>query len=353
MGTIRFMLAMSVLLAHAYKPIFFDGKLSVQIFYLISGFLISFILVDLKSYANNILFYKNRFLRIYPLYFLVAIISMIVFIFAEIFLNGWHYNNFFIESNLLLKVYSVLVNITILGQDSVFFLNPLSIQHIDLVEMKEFPFQNILIIPPSWTLSLEIYFYLLAPFIVRNKFILITVFLLASLLKMSLVLCGIGLDRPFNYQFFPAELSIFLLGAISHQFWKPLLQNIQANSLIHLSNYIFIIALGSCVLGQFYLKTPLVDYLVIILFAFALPFLFEFQRKSRIDRKIGDLSYPIYIWHWIIIILVSFIMPKLGLSNELLRVLLIALFTIIASIISNNYILNKIDLIREKNKSLN
>ena len=84
MGILRFLLALSVAVAHA--P---GGKLSgfgllnaytaVQAFYIISGFLITMVLNERKSYRSAINFYTSRYLRLWPAYLVVALLSLILF----------------------------------------------------------------------------------------------------------------------------------------------------------------------------------------------------------------------------------------------------------------------------------
>ena len=50
MGTIRLLLALGVVFTHSYGYLFTGGKLSVQIFYMISGYLMSLILINQKTY---------------------------------------------------------------------------------------------------------------------------------------------------------------------------------------------------------------------------------------------------------------------------------------------------------------
>ena len=53
MGSIRTLLALAVVFNHATGDFVFVGPvLAVELFYIISGFLISFILVEAKSYSN-------------------------------------------------------------------------------------------------------------------------------------------------------------------------------------------------------------------------------------------------------------------------------------------------------------
>jgi peptidoglycan/LPS O-acetylase OafA/YrhL len=84
MGTIRLLLALSVVIAHAV-PLFgltlVGGKLAVQSFFVISGFYMSLILSEKypSGVAGTWLFYGNRFLRIYPLYWIALLLSVAAF----------------------------------------------------------------------------------------------------------------------------------------------------------------------------------------------------------------------------------------------------------------------------------
>ena len=74
MGTLRTIFAIAVVLAHVWPggPVFVGGQNAVRLFYIISGFLISFVLVERKSYPSVRSFYVNRYLRLYPVYVVVA-----------------------------------------------------------------------------------------------------------------------------------------------------------------------------------------------------------------------------------------------------------------------------------------
>src|ERR1700722_19729617 len=79
MGLLRTLLALSVVFDHAWPDgaVLVGGQIAVQCFYIMSGFLISYILVERRSYASTSAFYINRYLRLYPIYFVVAILSLI------------------------------------------------------------------------------------------------------------------------------------------------------------------------------------------------------------------------------------------------------------------------------------
>ena len=87
------------------KPIFGSGEQGVRIFFVLSGFLITFLLFKEKSVNQNISiknFYIRRTLRIWPLYYLIIILGLLilpnissVFQFCgSYFLNFTFLNNF-------------------------------------------------------------------------------------------------------------------------------------------------------------------------------------------------------------------------------------------------------------------
>src|SRR5687767_10319648 len=94
MGIIRFLLAASVVLAHA-GPIsgftLVDSDVAVKAFYIISGFYMALILNEKYIDSNNSysLFITNRFLRIYPLYWIVLLLTIL---FSIILVDSNHSN---------------------------------------------------------------------------------------------------------------------------------------------------------------------------------------------------------------------------------------------------------------------
>ena len=75
---------------------------------------------------------------------------------------------------------------------------------------------------------------------------------------------------------------------------------------------------------------------LIALFILFLPYLFTFQSKNPWDRKVGELSYPIYICHFLVIWTFRFILDRLGIEyNSLIGSLIIVLITVIFSQIIN------------------
>jgi len=76
MGSIRLFLACAVLISHAtaLEISLLPGHAAVQVFFIISGFYMSFILSE-KHKTDAILFYTNRLFRLFPSYLLVLVLS--------------------------------------------------------------------------------------------------------------------------------------------------------------------------------------------------------------------------------------------------------------------------------------
>ena len=84
MGTLRFLLALSVVVGHAYQGQLFGQQVlfaitAVQGFYIVSGFLITMVLNTRKEYLNIKNFYVSRYLRLWPTYLVVAALSISLF----------------------------------------------------------------------------------------------------------------------------------------------------------------------------------------------------------------------------------------------------------------------------------
>ena len=153
----------------------------------------------------------------------------------------------------------------------------------------------------SWTLSLEIMFYLLAPFILKSKKAIVYILILSILLRGVLIFNGIGMTGGFIYRFFPLELGLFLLGALSHQIINPFFRKFLKNKFDFISKcatgfIIIYIFLFSFIPGIVINTLIIVGFLII-----NLPFIFNFQNIYNWDAFIGKFSYPIYICHWMIL----------------------------------------------------
>ena len=131
MGTLRFLLAISVVFFHfnELESRMVGGSMAVQSFYVISGFYMALILNEKYSTGKGSysLFLSNRLLRLYPLYLLVFVMTVVSYLIDDTFLD---YTSPFLQNlsehkskfSIGTWLYLIISNITIVGQETALFL---------------------------------------------------------------------------------------------------------------------------------------------------------------------------------------------------------------------------------------
>ncbi len=191
------------------------------------------------------------------------------------------------------ELYVVIANTTMIGHDWAHFLDPWT---------KNRTFTGIALISQAWSIGTELWFYMLAPFLVRLRTRWLLVLVGASVACRFITL-RMGLPFwPWQQRFFPCELYFFLMGILAYrcyhyyqQMEKPWVLN---PWLCRLATLLLClgVSLVSWVKGAQHLTAWHSIGLGVVFFAL-LPFAFHATRSSRWDRLIGELSYPIYLWH--------------------------------------------------------
>jgi peptidoglycan/LPS O-acetylase OafA/YrhL len=171
------------------QRLMYSGWVGVDLFFVLSGFLITGILLDAKGgahYFRN--FYARRTLRIFPLYYGVLAVAMIALAALAprtpmLRIAGW--------------LWAYATNIKIAAAGWVFMAGPWQFDHF-------------------WTLAVEEQFYLIWPAVVlllsRRSLLLVcaAVFVLAPLLRLALCLKG---NAVAAYVFTPCRLDALTDGA--------------------------------------------------------------------------------------------------------------------------------------------
>jgi peptidoglycan/LPS O-acetylase OafA/YrhL len=257
----------------------FNGALGVQIFFVLSGFLITTLCIKEKVVTQNISlrnFYLRRSLRIFPVAYL--------FIFVLIILNLVFKFNINYMSILGAALY--LMNLAYFGKYS--------------SESKTGHF---------WSLAVEEQFYLVFPFILKKNFRAYLTALLAIIFLLPLLIClqhfynGLNNDVITKLTHYLIKFQGITVGCLFSVlvFKYPFIVNnkmkVAANILaivlilwIHCEGYFSLKMAFSNLLISF-----LVGHIIITNLAPANDFIFK-ALNTKFIKTVGVLSYSIYIW---------------------------------------------------------
>jgi peptidoglycan/LPS O-acetylase OafA/YrhL len=336
MGLLRTLLALSVVFDHAWPngAVLVGGQIAVQCFYIMSGFLISYILVERRSYASLRAFYINRYLRLYPIYFVVAILSLV----AILATHRTGFEAVYEAAPIGAIILLIFANATLFGMDWVMFLG---VRDHRLVFVTNFADSDVplfqgQIIHPAWTLGVELTFYLVAPFVLPRLKLIWLLLCLSVVLRLYFVHLGFGTHDPWTYRFFPTELALFLFGALAHQVLLPVCKKFSSRGQILGANSgtLFLIALCSV-----YSLIPVDEIykrlFLLLAFGCVVPLTFLFQLRHRFDGWIGNLSYPIYICHTLVLWICTYILKHIRVADDRVLAILCAVLSIAFAICLN------------------
>lgn len=302
MGVIRVALAVAVLLGHLplteFK--FMGAGLAVQAFFIVSGFYMAVVLQE--KYHDRGLFYSNRLLRLMPTYFvMMAICAVALFgfgisatadkaLFATAFSNPgaalvMGFENLFVLGQELLFWFRI-------GADGLAF-DPSGVLPTETASVA----WQALLVPQSWSLSMELVFYVLAPFLAALSWRALLAIALAS---AALRLAGYWLPVDYGIwqgRFFPTALFLFVLGMLAQRALPYAARTgLALRWTITLATLALIVGLP-----QLGLPNEPSRWGMYLIIAAATPFIFSLSRGNAVDRWIGDLSYPIYLSHLLVV----------------------------------------------------
>ena len=298
---IRGLSVIFVILFHAKVQFFEGGYLGVDIFFVISGFLITNIIINqLKKNGNFNLFYffERRARRILPaLVFLLFSISLI-----SIFLL---FPDEIID-------YSKNVNSVLFFYANHWFANKIS--YFDINQ------ENLL--THLWSLSVEEQFYIFFPILLmfiyklKKNYFLSIVFIIFIL---SLILTQLGGNLKFHKPFIENELNFFAIPGFSFyilptRIWELLAGSITAylmlNKKFKYNNFSFLSYVGISLIFisilLFDAQTQHPSILTILpVFGACLVIMFISKKTAlykllsiRLFTSIGLISYSLYLWHY-------------------------------------------------------
>lgn len=324
MGILRVFFALIVLLGHSpasyYLQPIFSGPLAVEAFYIISGFYIQLIITSYSRQTNWIAnFYASRLTRIFSTYYLILLTTLAF----RISTGHDPLHVLFHKGSDTSVSFGIFINLFIVGQDIArLFAFDLTNGGMNLVPSgnwagKEIPFAAFEVLVQAWTLAPELLFYFLAPFLLSRGTLGIAVIATLSLyLKFWLE----GKGANWTTLFFPCELGFFLLGTLAYRIYERYIKH-RDDRLLPLA-VAAVLSVAVLYLSIVWYKLPAhfhyglddriqrLAYMLIV--AASLPFIFKVSRHSKIDRAIGELSYPIYLVHILILEMLDYIYVESG-----------------------------------------
>jgi peptidoglycan/LPS O-acetylase OafA/YrhL len=290
MGVIRLLLALAVVVAHVGGdlmgiPLFGgNGYVAVSCFFIISGFYMSFVL-NVKYPQGVADFYAARVIRLFPLYFLV--LGVTVAIQATSVLTGKPLGAF---SVLVAEPFSwwqylwaAVANLTFVGSEFLILYS----------KMSGVPVDHLTVLPVIWSLGVEVFFYLMAPFVLRARVaVVMAIFATALLLRLGIAWRFDFQWTMWTYYFGPANLAFFFAGALAHRMhgsWRV------ARSTV--AQYALWVGLTVLILFASRIFDIHSYTILYVLFALAVAPIFELSKNWKWDRLVGELSYPVYLVH--------------------------------------------------------
>jgi peptidoglycan/LPS O-acetylase OafA/YrhL len=297
MGTFRVILAIAVMLSHitttlgasivnreSLHILIWSGQ-AVFAFFIISGFYMSLIINEKYAKLPNgtSRYYLNRALRLYPVHWMV----LAMYIAGALVTSTPYFLTGGFMDPLGRWLYAVVANVFLVGVEIPVLIN---------VDNGRF------MTGPIWSLSLECYFYLMAPFIVgRSIRTLALLAVVALALRLSLYFAGLPV-HPWRYFFFPSVLVFFLMGSLCYHAYvwvrdKPYARRLGIAAALLLA----VCTVTPALWTASDLDQP-VAWLFYALVWIATPLLFNLSKRSRLDNLLGQLSYPIYLSHVLVIV---------------------------------------------------
>lgn len=328
MGTLRFVLALLVVYFHVDGAAHYglplpDGRIAVQMFYVISGFYMALVLNEkYRSRDTNLLFYTNRFLRLWPPIFIVSILVIAKFVLLdEVILFGLHYE--LAEFLAVLRAldpftlgYLVFSNLFVFGQDFLWFvrIDPESGLIFAPVGRAAHNGASFSLNHVLFTVAIEASFYLISPFLLRRSVRwALTLCVLGGLYHVLVWLAGVNWTA-WGYHFFPSAAYFYFLGVCAYHLYA-FIQAREATPARRrhtpmLEPGLYLGALLLALLAWAFVPRPSMTMALVL--AILIPPLFIRTGRRVVDRFVGELSFGIYLTHYpIYLLLAQHLEPRL------------------------------------------
>lgn len=295
-GALRTALALMVMSQHLLNLVPL-GKYAVFLFYIISGYLMTLIMHQTYGYSlkGQLQFLLNRILRLYPVYWVViAATYLFIYYLGEDMTRNYN-RSLYLPTSLA----EIIGNITMIFWS----WSPVHV----------YPRLS----PATWALTIEIFFYIMICLGLSRTLNRIRIWFFFSVLYVFVTWF---LQWDIRERYFPilAASLPFSIGSSIYFYAKTPPYGIPFLSKVKISaSWLFLLLLINALIG-FYFYTrlkigflnELVFYINLILASWLVYKIAlgetVFPIRPTLDKFLGDFSYPIYLMHWQVGLLVSY-----------------------------------------------
>lgn len=280
------------------------GHKPVGLFFVLSGFLITYLLLEEKKQSGNIdiqQFYLKRVFRIWPLYFLIVFLAVVVVpSFSAIAFGNMPVPN---KTAIIIPLILILPNLLRVSFPTLIGANQL------------------------WSVGIEEQFYLFWPLLVRRFLNNMTVFLLGFIaIKLAIHVVLVQVMQVYTagwlmkverlYALFPVEQ--MAVGALAATF---LFQKNDKVLAFLGSARVASMAMVLLILSSFYdfhgIVIPLLEAVLFMIIIYQITINKSIYKtlENKTLIYLGSISYGIYMWHTLAIFLCYTLFKVVGISN--------------------------------------
>jgi peptidoglycan/LPS O-acetylase OafA/YrhL len=296
------------------------GGYAVTMFFTLSGFLITYLLLIEKEKAGTVnikQFYFRRILRIWPLYYLYLVLSLLLIFFFKLDVP---------EGQLLYYVF-------LCGNIPIMFMMPV------------YP-----LIAHFWSIGVEEQFYLFWPWVVKYSKKIFAVIIAITIILIMARICLRLLELRYGYKFFiGSNFFVFLrfqcmaIGGIgAYLYYKGKNISILTNPLLNIFSWgIFLLCFANELDRVPFFGHEVLSIATVFIIVSQITGRNKiFSLENKLFNFLGKLSYGIYVIHPMVLFFIFKYYSSIGadgIFSALLLYLSAILFTVLLSYLSYNY----------------
>ena len=312
------------------------GKNAVYLFFVLSGFLITYLLIQEKEKNSTIQlkkFFMRRILRIWPLYYFIIFLS-----FFLLPIVSKSFSDFFDNSQ------EIFQNVMILDSD---FLKPLLLFLLFLPNVAYYFYDYVITgASQSWSVGVEEQFYIIWPFIflLFNRKYWLYIF---ALIFCIMFVIGAKVTRAFPFEY----MALGAIGGYVNYYFKEKLEFLYRKFNYFIIVSILIVLLLFPIFKSVYYQSLVFAVFVVLLLLHTVNATHKFIFLSKPFNFLGNISYGIYMYHPIIMYFVFSFINSLKIKNlyvyNFIVYFLVLGITFLISFLSYKYLEKRFILLKD------